>query len=295
LGLPSGLATRYDREQERLVGQRSTALRLRGVRGSIPTASAARGAYGGNTCCLELAVDERHVLLVDCGSGLRSVEQELPPAGGEGLRFDVLLTHYHWDHVIGLPFFGPLYDAASTFTFYGPGYDGAGVGSVLERLIAPPSFPVALADTPSRKRYVDLGTRPLEIGDLEVATARLNHPQGAVAFRLARAGRSVVLATDHERGVGEIDAGLCALAAGADVLIHDAQYTPEEYEHGRRGWGHSSWEHAAVAADEAAVRRLLLFHHDPDRSDDELEAIVTRTASLFAEVEAAREGDGLEI
>lgn len=269
---------------------------FRGVRGSMPTADAKSRGYGGNTSCLELALGSRRLLLLDCGTGLRAVEATLPASGGgDGFQFEVLLTHYHWDHVMGLPFFKPLYDPRSRFTFYGRGWQGGSIREVLEDTIAPPSFPVALRDTSSIKTYVDLDEQPFSVGGLRVRHARLRHPQGVTAFRLERGGRSVVYATDTERGEEASDERLRALAFGADVLIHDAQYTPEEYERTFRGWGHSTWRHAVQAAHDGEVGRLLLFHHDPDRSDDEVDAIVAAAAREFPSVAAAREGEGLEL
>jgi phosphoribosyl 1,2-cyclic phosphodiesterase len=274
----------------------SVRLILRGVRGTVPTAEVECRGYGGHTCCLEVELDESHRMIVDCGTGLNPVERALTARGAlRNQRFDVLMTHFHWDHIIGLPLFAPLYEPSNEFTFYGVGYGVAGVGQVLHELIRPPAFPVALADTPSRKRYVDVGDAPISIGGIEIATARLNHPQGATAYRFRRDGRTVVFATDHERGKPELDRGLLELAHHADVLIHDAQYTPEEYELSHRGWGHSTWQHAAAAARDAEVGRLLLFHHDPDRSDAALDGIVERTAAEFAAVAAAREGESLEL
>jgi ribonuclease BN (tRNA processing enzyme) len=169
------------------------------------------------------------------------------------------------------------------------------VRALLEALLQPPWSPVALAQTPSEKRYVDLEGSPLTLGDVRIAMARLNHPQGVLAYRLERSGRSVVFATDCERGDPASDERLTRMARGVDVLIHDAQYTPEEYEQRYRGWGHSSWRHAVQAARAAGAGRLLLFHHNPGRSDEQIDAIVRRAREEFPRVEAAREGATLRL
>lgn len=269
---------------------------FRGVRGSVPTPSALNGRYGGNTTCLELDLAPRMRLLLDCGSGLRSVEPN-PPAGegDDGFEFHVFLTHYHMDHIIGLPLFAPLYDPRARFAFYGCGWEDAGVRQALEGALRPPWTPVSIADSASNKRYVSLDEgETVTVGDLTVTHARLDHPQGVTAFRLDRCGNSVVFATDCERGLSGPDARFLSLARDADVLIHDAQYTPEEY--GRfRGWGHSTWAQAVEAADAAGAGRLILFHHDPERTDDEIDAIVGEAARRFPRVSAAREGERLSI
>jgi phosphoribosyl 1,2-cyclic phosphodiesterase len=271
-------------------------LTFRGVRGTVPTPGKSGGVFGGNTTCLDLSLAPEHHLVIDCGSGMRSLTGLSARAGNHGnLRFEVLLTHYHLDHLIGLPVFKPLYDPGTRFTFYGVGWGGEGIQATLEKLLGPPWFPVSFRDTPSVKRYVDLDGTPFSIGPLRITHTRLNHPQGVTAYRLERAGRAVVFATDHEGGDDESDAGLRALAREADVLIHDAQYTPEEYEQGHQGWGHSSWRHAAETARAAGARHLVLFHHDPDRSDEAVEALIRDAAGLFPSVEGAREGMSVEI
>lgn len=262
--------------------QARLSLVVRGARGSTPVTDPRMRGYGGNTPCLELALSEHRTVLLDCGSGLLSAGADSPR---EDLEFHVFLTHYHMDHLQGLPFFKPFLDPRARFIFYG--FDD--VQAALEGFIRPPWFPVALDETPSIKRYVELDGSPISIGELELTVARLHHPQGNTAYRLEHAGRSVVYATDVERGELESDAALKGLAAGADVLIHDAQYTPEEYE-SRRGWGHSTWRHAVDAAREAGARQLILFHHDPARTDAEIDSIVGDAREAFPDVAAAREG-----
>jgi len=267
-------------------------LTFRGVRGSLPTPAALNGRYGGNTSCLELGLSSHLRLLLDCGSGLRAVAADLQqPAGGGGVEFHAFLSHYHLDHIMGLPLFTPLYDPGSRFTFYGCDWEGAGVRQVLEGALRPPWTPVALGESGSRKKYVSLDDgKPVVVGEVTLTHARLDHPQGVTAFRLECAGSSVVYATDCERGVLQHDERFRELCRGADVLIHDAQYTPEEYDR-FRGWGHSTWVQAVEAAVAADARRLILFHHDPDRTDDEIDAIVEEAARRFPAVSAAREGE----
>lgn len=265
-------------------------LTFRGVRGSICRAGEAFVRYGGNTTCADIRLSDDEWLVLDCGTGMGTLDSMLSRAGGgRALHFHVLLTHYHRDHLDGLPFFRPLYDPACSFTFYGFPWEDMGVREALETGLRPPWFPVPLDATQSSKSYVDLAGSPFRIGGIEISTTRLFHPQGSTAYRLERSGRAIVFATDTEYGDSDCDAGLAALSMGATVLVHDAQYTPEEY-HNHRGHGHSTWRHALEMARRSDAERLVLFHHDPDRSDDELDAIAKHARSSFERVECAREG-----
>jgi len=271
-------------------------LTFHGVRGTAPVFDDSSRQHGGNTTCLEVGLGPARRLLIDCGTGLRSVERRLPDAEEVGgLHFDILLTHYHMDHLMGLPAFKPLYDARNRFTFHGVGYGGESLQATLERFLCPPWFPLPLNDTPAEKSYVDLDGRPVALGGLQITYCRLNHPQGVTAYRLQGATHSLLFATDCERGERECDARFADLAAGVDILVHDSQYTTREYNDRCRGWGHSTWRQAVDAAKRSAAGRLILFHHDPDRSDDELQVIVRRASEMFPAVEAAIESMTLEL
>ncbi len=264
---------------------------IRGARGTASISGRRIVRYGGHTACLDLAFAPDRRLILDCGSGLRSLAADLPSEPhAAGYQFHVFLTHYHWDHIEGLPCFPPVYDWRSSFSFHGFTHEGFGVQSALEGALQPPWFPVSFADTPSAKTYVDLDGETLFVDGVRVTSAPLRHPQGITGYRLEHAGRSLVFVTDTERGDPECDRALIDLARGADVLVHDAQYTPDEYAARCNGFGHSTWEHAVAVAHEAGVKRLLLFHHDPDRSDDQVDAIVEAAQREFPDVEAAREG-----
>lgn len=264
---------------------------IHGVRGSQAVAEHDCLGYGGNTTCLEVVLAPDWRVIVDCGSGLRHVA---PSPDGVDARFEVLFTHYHWDHLLGLPFWPAVHTPHSRMNFYGPAAADRDVRAALEQAFHPPWFPVALAATACARRYARLPAEVLRFGALEVTHVPLCHPQGAVAYRFEGPRGVIVLATDHEGGDPEIDARLARFAQGADVLIHDAQYTPEEYERSR-GWGHSTWRHAVEAAKAARVARLILFHHDPRHDDADVEAIVAAAAEVFPAVEAAREGQRLEL
>ncbi len=262
-----------------------------GVRGTTPTPEATRCRFGGNTICASVSLGPDEHVILDCGSGLRSFGNALaarkprPPQ-----RFHVFLSHYHFDHVEGLPYFQPLYDAESTFTFRGFDARGMSVRDVLVGLIRPPYFPVTLAGVPARTAYVPVDGSDVTLGSLVVSSIPLHHPDGCLAYRLTHAGRTLVFATDHEHGDPAIDSALAEFARDAEYLIYDATYLPPEYESLRRGWGHSTW-YAAVAIGRAArVKNLVLFHHHPDHTDDDLERVEEVARAEFSSTVIAREG-----
>jgi phosphoribosyl 1,2-cyclic phosphodiesterase len=258
-----------------------------GARGSATVGGRQFQRYGGSTTCLATEAAPGHYLVVDCGAGLRSLGPLLPR--DEALEFTVLLTHYHWDHIEGLPTLAALEDRRNRFTFYGPRWQDSGVGEILEGVIRPPWFPTTMRERPAGVAYRD-PVAPIRVGRLTVHTAPLRHPQGSIAYRLEAGDRSVVVATDHEAGDPQIDAGLAAMAAGTDVLIHDAQYTPEEYEARRRGWGHSTWHAAVEAARACGAGRLVLTSHDPGRTDDQVDDLVRLARAGFPLTAAAFPG-----
>lgn len=271
-------------------------LTLWGVRGTVPTPVADRLGHGGNTICLAVQLADDEYLLLDCGTGARPLGAEIAAQrGGEPTRVHILFSHYHFDHVEGLPLFLPLYDPHATIRIHGFAPDGHTLKGTLETFVAPPYFPVRLAGTPATVEYLELTGEPFMIGDVRVSTLPLNHPDGCIAYRLDRGGRRIVFATDHEHGDPEVDAALVEFSRGADHLIYDATYLPSEYESLRKGWGHSTWYAAVALAREAGVRNLVLFHHHPDHTDDELEAILRFAQDEFPNTILAREGMSLPL
>lgn len=262
---------------------------IHGVRGSTPVGGQETARYGGHTICMSVNDGAGRVLVLDLGTGLRGLQSTLPDRA-DGYTFDVFLTHYHWDHLQGLPFFLPLYDSANRFTFHGYPWEDMGVEKLIAGTFQPPWFPVSLTDTEAHKDYVELVDEPIRIGDLEVSWTRLKHPQGVTAFRIDGPRSSIVIATDHEAGDPEFDEALSVFGRGADVLIHDAQYTDGEYELHYEGWGHSTWTHAVEAAEATGVGRLVLISHDPSHSDDDVDAIVADARREFPRLDAAYEG-----
>lgn len=264
-------------------------LKFWGVRGSMPVAETNMSRYGGNTPALEVSDNSSTRVVFDAGTGICAMASSLPDPGDEGYQFHIFFTHYHLDHILGLPFFRPLYDQRNTFTFYGHGYEGASVKTLVESVMGPPLFPIHVADAGASLKFVDLVGQAIQIDDLHITTSTLAHPQGVTAFRV-EAGLSLVVATDYERGEPSSDRALDELAAGCDVLVHDAQYTPEERNGFYKGWGHSSWKQAAEAATLAGTRRLILVSHDPSRTDDQVDELVALTQGAFPDSVGAYEG-----
>lgn len=260
---------------------------VRGATGSTPASGPGRVRYGGHTTCFTVDAIPDEPIIVDAGTGLAFAEDLIMH---RPTHYHVLLTHFHLDHLLGLQTFRPFFSPEHRFTFYGFAPDREQLRNAIAGVFADPWFPVQLDDIPSHLDFILLDGSPLWLGPVLVNVARLHHPQGVTAFRLTHGRRSVVIATDHEAGQAGVDALLVEFAIGADVLIHDAQYTPEEHESYYNGWGHSTWKDAVRIAAAADVDRLVLTSHDPFRTDDEIDEIVALARRDFRNVEAAYEG-----
>ncbi len=264
-------------------------IRFWGVRGSIPVSGADFNVTGGSTTCVELTQGE-HRLILDAGTGLRALGAHL---GWAPLKATILFSHLHWDHIQGLPFFQPAYHPESELTLMNAG-SPEHLKEILSLQMKPPTFPVGLEKLQGLHDFCQIliGER-LELGPFSLRALPQSHPDGGIAYRIECGGQSLVFATDTEHE-GDDAQELMALAEGCDLLIHDAQYSPDEYQGlrgpSRRGWGHSSWRAAAQVAREAGVQRLALFHHDPNRTDEEVEHFERCARSVFPETFAAREG-----
>jgi phosphoribosyl 1,2-cyclic phosphodiesterase len=266
-----------------------------GVRGSTPTLERDTWRYGGNTPCLEMTAPDGTHFILDCGTGLRMLgNQWIDSHGNGGIEAQVLVTHYHWDHIQGIPFFHPFFNAGNRFHFYSFRSEDLGPNSlrqVLEAQLAKPYFPVDVTMMTAEREFHEVaGGQKWDIQGTKVSAAWLNHPQGCLGYRLDTAAGSVVYATDNEPGAPEFDARLRQLASGADVLIYDAQYSPEQVATTRKGWGHSSWLEGVKVARDAKVRNLVLFHHDPDSSDQKVDGFLSAARQEFAATWAAVEG-----
>ncbi len=258
---------------------------IHGGRGSMAVSGMEYVKYGGNTTCFEIAEDPAHRVLIDAGTGLRDVEHSL--TRDQDHDFTVLLTHYHWDHIQGIPVFAPVWIPGNTFTIHGHATEVGGSRETLAGVIGQPWFPAAITEAASTIEFADFSA-PVEVGSVTISPISLFHPQGNTGFRIDGPTRSVVIATDHE-SEPETDARLVEFARGADVLIHDAQYLPLEYPM-RVGWGHSTWEHAVANAQAAGVSELILTSHDPDHTDEDIDGIVEEATEHFPNTIGGTEG-----
>ena len=268
-------------------------LRFWGVRGSTPTPQLENLRYGGNTSCLELRLPDQPPVIFDAGSGLRNLGAALlKEANGASLDLKVFLTHFHWDHIQGIPFFAPLYGPANRVAFHSHSENGS-IEEILQGQMARPYYPIEMSSVAARREFADLVSRPVTFSGVTVRPFPLNHPQGAVGYRIEYGKTAIVYATDLEHGHPQLDAVLRDYAANADLLIYDAQYTPEEYET-HRHWGHSTWLEAIRTARDARVKRVLLFHHDPAHDDEFMDGMGDAARAEFAEAGPAQEGSVIE-
>jgi len=270
-------------------------LKLWGVRGSIPTPVSANLGYGGNTICIEVRYAGLPPLIFDGGSGLRELGLVLTrefPAGGACHFF---FTHFHWDHIQGIPFFQPLYENPDNYFFFHSSSRTRGLQRAIEEQMADPYFPVDMTEMAVHCNFYDIEEERVAFDNCIVESMWLNHPQGCLGFRLESDNAVFAYATDNEPGHPVFDRNVRKLAEGADLLVYDAQYLPAEYESRRRSWGHSHWREAVDIAQTAGVKELVLYHHDPDHDDQCVDAIVKSAAELFPRVRAAREGAIIEL
>ena len=270
-------------------------VRFWGVRGSTACSGPETARYGGNTSSLEVRCGGR-LLLFDAGSGIRYLGKRI--ARETPLNTDLFFTHTHFDHVCGLPFFGPFFQPQNLFRLWA-GHLGERMTlkRVMQEFMMSPLFPV-----PPEVFRADISYRDFAAGDtmspmsgVTLRTAPLNHPDGATGYRVEYGGRSLCYITDTEHVPGAPDRNVLALIAGADVVIYDCMYTDEEYADGHIGWGHSTWQEAVRLCRAAGAKRLTVFHHDPDHSDDQLDAIAREVAAAMPGALVAREGMLIEL
>lgn len=269
------------------------ALTFWGVRGSIPAPGRRTLRYGGETTCMQIDAGAR-TLLIDCGSGVRHAGRALRGRGIDSL--DVLFTHTHMDHIAGLPFFCLAYDPNVEVNLWGGHIPPGGtLEEIVERMMSPPIFPVATsALSNTHFRRFGAGDDVALGGNLSVATTLLNHPGRACGYRIAWGGSVIAIITDHEHGNPEIDAAVREFVTGADVMVYDAMYREAEYAT-KVGWGHSTPEQCLELAARAGVAMPVLFHHDPCRSDDDLDVIAAELGAQMPSLRIATEGETIAL
>ena len=272
--------------------------RIWGCRGSLATPGHETLRYGGNTSCVEVRLEDGTLLVLDAGTGIRALGLELVREGVN--KIDLLLTHLHLDHIEGLGFFAPVWDPQTELHVWGPPSSVRSLDARIWRYFSAPLFPVDLAEIPARLVFHDVPTEPWELGGARLYAEPISHPGPTLGFRLEENGHALAYIPDHEPALGVSFESLSAdwvsgyaVAAGADVLLHDGQYFDEEYSD-HMGWGHSSVSDAVAFGHVTEVGSLVLFHHDPLHSDVALDDLGTRAVELWrnggAPPELAHEG-----
>ena len=273
-----------------------------GTRGTLASPGPETVRYGGQTSCIAVELADGSLVILDAGTGIRPFGMSLaasPP------RVDLLITHLHTDHIEGLRFFSPFWDPSVEFRIWGPPAPLRTLEQRMAPFFAPPFFPVHLRNVPSKPQFLEVPMKPWTIGSAVVTARLVKHPGPSVGYRIEEAAGALAYLPDHEPGLGEDLRSIGArwisglsLARGADVLVHDGQYTSAEYET-RVGWGHSSTVDAVTFAERAGARRLTLFHHDPFHGDDQLEGMLASARQLAStpslDIELAYEGQTFDL
>jgi phosphoribosyl 1,2-cyclic phosphodiesterase len=276
-------------------------LRFWGTRGSIAAPGPDTNHFGGNTSCIELATDDGARMVLDCGTGARPLGNEMMKSAQGPINATILLTHTHWDHIQGFPFFAPLFAPSNHFKVYGPEGAHVSLRDVLAGQMEHHYFPVELDQLAARITYGDLGEGTHQIDGLRVNAQQMNHPSPTLGYRIEADGVSVCYLSDHEPFCEEVwregaikparfdliaddgDRRHAEYMTNADLVIHEAQYTPEEYP-AKKDWGHSTFSYVVGLAAVAGVRKLILTHHDPSHDDAFVERIEQRAQRLVEQL-----------
>jgi phosphoribosyl 1,2-cyclic phosphodiesterase len=298
----------------------SMKIKFWGTRGSIPSPGKGTVRYGGNTPCIEVRLKNDQLVIFDAGTGIRDLGDSLI-AQGESVKAYLLISHPHWDHIQGFPFFKPAFISGNEFTILGAQKRGFTLRRMISDLMNKVYFPIQLNELKAKINFMPVGETRVKVFDGELSTLYVNHPSFAFGFRLESEGRSLVYISDNEpfdrevakslknveksiidlfvRRSGDPNERIFEFARGADILIHDATFTPEEYVH-HVGWGHSHYLFTLKVAAEAGVKTLVLFHHDPSHTDDKIDEMLQKcrrevqTRNYKFECLAASEGMELE-
>ena len=272
-------------------------LKFYGTRGSIPTCDAGFQQFGGNTTCLQLTfTDTNRIAIIDAGTGIRNLGKDLRAIGHIQEQLVLAFTHFHWDHIQGFPFFGPAYIPGQKITLLTLGRDPTvhSLREIFEVQMQSEYFPVQLDHMGADFEFLQIANASeyftaINGVQTKVTAQRHSHPGGAYGFRIERNGKVLVVCTDVEHPDAEVDPSVVELARGADLLVHDAQYTAEELQK-RRGWGHSSYNQAMQVAELAGVKRLAMTHHDPEHDDEFLLRMERLCQERLPNCVLAREG-----
>ena len=272
----------------------SLSLHFWGVRGSVGVAGSGTNLFGGNTSCIEVIAAGRR-MIVDAGTGIVPLGVKMQAKAGD--HFDILLTHLHHDHVMGLMLFQPCFVAGVTIDIYCGNLGGRSAEEPLKRLFSPPLFPLTFEGLPAKVRFIGFSAgENVVIGGVSVQTFPLNHPDGATGYRFSSGGKTAVILTDmeHEGDAGDPSPALAAFCSKADLIVYDSTFDDEDYQR-YRGWGHSTWEAGLALAKVAKARALACFHHAPEYDDDRLQKMERALKAQFPTGFFAREGGGIDL
>ena len=264
-----------------------------GARGSVPVSGPEYVRYGGDTTCVEVETSKDEIIILDGGNGIRPMGNRM--VARKQRHFNILLSHAHWDHILGFPFFKPLYRKDSTLTFHGCMYAQQSVKVLLQKTMRAPFFPVDLSEVSAQMVFKEDCEEDLEVAGLRVASLPISHPNNGYGFLLQEGKRKFAFFPDNELGFrhpgGMNFKDYAKFLEGVDVLIHDGEFTPNEYDKYARSWGHSTWPEAVRLAAEAGVKRLILWHLNQDRSDEEVDAMLDDARRMAAKLGAELDVD----
>lgn len=263
-----------------------------GVRGTCPVSGEHTIKYGGHTPCASFDNPDGSLIIIDAGTGIKELgdrlmsdEEEIPSS------VHIFLTHFHLDHIMGLPFFWPLYNPDVRLVFYADCLQEE-TEKHLSGFMGGKYFPISFHQTPSEKTFHRMPEGGLEVGESRIFCCPLNHPQGSVAYKIRDENETIVIATDTEHPQKGIDQRLADFASGSDNLVYDATFTPDEYRSDRMGWGHSTWLEGTKLAKQAGVKKLFLSHLNPDHQDSQIDEIVSLAREKFVNTFVAMEKSG---
>jgi phosphoribosyl 1,2-cyclic phosphodiesterase len=273
-----------------------------GTRGSIPVSGREFLKYGGSTTCLEIIDKNNDSIIVDCGTGVKDLGKEFIRKNIN--KIFIIFTHQHWDHILGFPFFAPIYDDKNEIIITGCSYTTDDVRAIVSKIMQPPGFPVKFEEIDAKFRFMAMEKNGIKINNIEIIPIELSHPNGGFGYKFIENGKTVVFLTDNELRYthpgGRSFDEYVEFSRGADLLIADADYIDSEYEY-RRTWGHSTWRDALELAISSGVKKLILFHHNQNRTDKQIDIIVNdcnreiRKAGLKMICSGAMEGKTISI
>jgi phosphoribosyl 1,2-cyclic phosphodiesterase len=263
-----------------------------GVRGTCPASGEHKKKYGGHTPCASYTTPDGSVIIIDAGTGIKELGDRLISDTEEmPSEMHLFLTHFHLDHITGIPVFGPLYSPDVQLVIYASCLPDE-TERQLNGLMGGNYFPVSLRETESKKSFRQIPEKGVSIGGSRITSCPLIHPQGSVSYKIQNDNETIVIATDTEHPEQGVDRRLSDFAEGADILVYDATYTPEEYRREKIGWGHSTWLEGTKLAEHAGVKNLFLSHLNPDHRDSQIDEMISSARGKFANTFVAMEKSG---